>query len=123
MKPGCVRSWRRHDDFQPAPGKEFVMLASLTAKSQAIARDGTAPEAAVEVLAAYLVERGVLDTTNLERARRLAGESGNRLDTVLTQLGLVSEYSLSEGLAAILGLRIATPADYPENPILPDRLR
>src|SRR5262249_40433716 len=122
MKPGCARLWRRHDDCRHMPGKEFAMLASLTAKSQAIATDATAPEAAVEGLAAYLVDGGVLDTANLERARRLAGESGNRLDTVLTQLGLVSDYSLAEGLAAILGLRIATPTDYPENPILPDRL-
>ena len=99
------------------------MLASLTAKSQAASRESGTPEATVEVLAAYLVERGVLDTANLERARRLAAESGNRLDMVLTQLGLVSEYALAEGLAAILALRIATPADYPENPILPDRLR
>jgi general secretion pathway protein E len=99
------------------------MLSSLTAKSQAISREGAAPEATVEVLAAYLVERGVLDLANLDRARRLAAESGNRLDGVLTQLGLVSEYSLAEGLAAVLGLRIAKPADYPENPILAERLR
>ena len=45
------------------------------------------------------------------------------MTSVLTQLGLVSEYALAEGLAAILALRIAKPADYPENPILPERLR
>ncbi|HWU57005.1 MAG TPA: ATPase, T2SS/T4P/T4SS family, partial [Rhizomicrobium sp.] len=95
------------------------MLASLTAKSQ----QGVTPEAAIEVLAAYLVERGLLDPANLERGRRTAAESGNRLDSVLTQLGLVSELALAEGLAAVMGLKIATPADYPESSILPERLR
>jgi general secretion pathway protein E len=93
------------------------MLASLTAKSH------DAPDATIEVLAAYLVERGQLDPANLERGRRTAGESGNRLDSVLTQLGLVSELALAEGLAAVMALKIASPADYPEDPILPERLR
>src|SRR3569623_908832 len=95
------------------------MLASLTAKSH----ENTAPEATIEVLAAYLVERGQLDPANLERGRRTAAESGNRLDSVLPQLGQVSELALAEGLAAVMALKIAAPADYPENPILPERLR
>jgi general secretion pathway protein E len=95
------------------------MLASLTAKSHPFAP----PEATIEVLAAYLVERGQLDPANLERGRRTAAESGNRLDSVLTQLGMVSELALAEGLAAVMALKIAVPADYPENPILPERLR
>jgi general secretion pathway protein E len=95
------------------------MLASLSAKS----RDNLTPEAAIEVLAATLIERGLLDAASLERGRRMASESGNRLDTVLTQLGLVSEYSLAEGLAAVMSLKIAAAADYPAEPVLPERLR
>jgi len=95
------------------------MLASLTAKSH----QGASPEATIEVLAAYLVERGLLDPANLERGRRTAAESGSRLDSILTQLGLVSELSLAEGLAAVTALKIATPEHYPENAILPERLR
>jgi general secretion pathway protein E len=95
------------------------MLTSLNAKSQ----NGSTPEATIEVLAAYLAERGLLDPANLERGRRMAAESGSRLDTVLTQLGLVSEHALAEGLAAIMSLKIAAPADYPEGAILPERLR
>jgi general secretion pathway protein E len=53
----------------------------------------------------------------------VAAESGSRLDTVLTQLGLVSEYALAEGLAAVMSLKIAAPADYPQSSILPERLR
>jgi len=95
------------------------MLASLTAKSS----QSASPEATVEVLAAYLVERGLLDPANLERGRRTVAESGSRLDSVLTQLGLVSELSLAEGLAAVTALKIATPENYPQNAILPERLR
>src|ERR1700754_882826 len=95
------------------------MLASLNAKS----RSNPAPDATIEVLAATLIERGVLDAPGLERGRRVAAESGSRLDTVLTQLGLVSEYALAEGLAAVMSLKIAAPADYPENAILAERLR
>ena len=94
-----------------------MMLASL--KSQT----GTSPEATIEILASYLVERGSLDPAGLDRGRRVAAESGSRLDSVLTQLGLVSEHTLAESLAAIMRLRIAVPADYPESAILPDRLR
>ena len=95
------------------------MLASLTATSQ----KSISPDATIEALAAYLVARGQLDPANLERGRRMAAESGNRLDSVLTQLGLVSDYALAQGLAEIMALKIAAPADYPESPILPDRLR
>ena len=93
------------------------MLASLNSEFVA------SPQATVEVLAGYLVEHGLLDPANLERGRRVAAESGSRLDSVLTQLGLVSEHTLAEGLAAIMRLRIAAPADYPQSAILPDRLR
>src|SRR5258707_12734998 len=53
----------------------------------------------------------------------MEAESGSRLDSVLTQLGLVSEHALAEGLAAIMALKIAVPTDYPESSILPERLR
>ena len=95
------------------------MLASLNPKPRPV----PAPDATIEVLAARLVERGVLDAASLERGRRVAAESGNRLDSVLTQLGLVSEYALAEALAAVMSLKIAAPPDYPQAPILAERLR
>ncbi|HKY18433.1 MAG TPA: type II secretion system ATPase GspE [Rhizomicrobium sp.] len=95
------------------------MLASLSAKADA----DPAPQAVLEVLAQHLVERGLLDSANLERGKRMAAESGNRLDSVLTQLGLVSEQSLAQALASVLSLKIAIPDDYPQAPILPERLR
>ena len=82
--------------------------------------DGAAP---LDHLAALLVERGHCDGHSLERGRRVASESGQRLDKVLIQLGLVSERDLAEAYAALLGLPLASPDHYPQgDPLLPDRL-
>lgn len=74
-------------------------------------------------LARLLLERNLIDATGLERAKRVAAESGTRLDQVMTQLGLISERALAEALAAMLGAPLAGAADYPEAPVLPDRLK
>jgi general secretion pathway protein E len=84
---------------------------------------GLSPEVALDILARNLVESGQLDAASLDRGRRIAADSGSRLDTILTQLGLVSERALAEGFAALLSLKIAGPSDYPQTAILPDRLR
>src|SRR5271166_2909033 len=80
-------------------------------------------EAYAVALGDLLTKEGRLDQQNLERAGRLARESGARLDRVLTQLGLISDRQLAEVMARMLGIRIAAPADYPQVPILPDRLK
>ncbi len=81
------------------------------------------PERFTAALGELLIQQGQLDATSLDRGRRLAGESGGRLDTVLSQLGLVSERALAEATARLLRLKIAAPLDYPAEAILPDRLR
>src|SRR5205814_265528 len=43
----------------------------------------------------FLVAGGVIDSLVLERARSAAGKSGERLDRVLTKLGLVPEENLA----------------------------
>ncbi|MDR3436843.1 ATPase, T2SS/T4P/T4SS family [Telmatospirillum sp.] len=80
-------------------------------------------DAAVAALCSSLVERGLCDGKTIERARRVAEESGQRPDRVLTQLGLVSEQALAETVAALLGLQRAVPQDYPSEPLFPDRLK
>jgi len=77
----------------------------------------------LEALSSVLLERGLVDDKTLERARRVAGETGQRLDAVLTQLGLVSERGLAEALAAFLGLPLVTADRYPDAPLLVDRLK
>ncbi len=67
----------------------------------------------VDALAALLVAQDHCDVRTLERGRRVAAESGQRLDKVLIQLGLVSERGLAEAFAALLGLEVAAPDRYP----------
>ncbi len=69
-----------------------------------------------------LLRLGQCDGQTLERGRRVAAETGQRLDAVLLQLGLVTERGLADAYAALLGVPIASPARYPEAPLLPDLL-
>ena len=89
--------------------------------------DSPAPLAAsgdrLEALSSVLLERGLVDDKTLDRARRVASETGQRLDAVLTQLGLVSERGLAEALALFLGLPLVTADRYPDAPLLVDRLK
>ncbi len=87
-------------------------------------RPGDAQLAAdpVERLAALLLETGQCDARTLERGRRVAEESGSRLDTVLLQLGLVSERGLADAYCRLLGMRLASPERYPAEPLLAERL-
>ncbi|HTC11373.1 MAG TPA: ATPase, T2SS/T4P/T4SS family [Acetobacteraceae bacterium] len=64
-------------------------------------------------LADLLVTRGQCDTRTLERARSVASETGQRLDLVLMQLGLLTERGLAETYAALFTLPIAEPGRYP----------
>ena len=75
------------------------------------------PEAADDGVAALLIERGKLNAQGLERARRLRRESGERLEAILTKLGLVTERDLAEALAAHLELSLVAPADLPAAPV------
>src|SRR5208283_5378863 len=75
-----------------------------------------------ERLGALLVSQGHCDTKTLERARSVAAESGQRLDSVLIQLGLVSERGLAEALAALLTLPLVAAEHYPAEPLLTERL-
>ena len=74
-------------------------------------------------LGAVLIEGGMVDQRSFERARRVAAETDTRLDRILTQLGIVSERSLAEAFAGLLGLPLATAREYPEAPLFADRLK
>src|SRR5215831_8869541 len=92
----------------------FESVASPTVRdaAEALARLGPA-----------LIDSGAIDQRTLERARRVAVETGGRLDRVLTQLGLISERGLAEALARLVGAPIVRPADYPETALFVDRLK
>ncbi len=69
-------------------------------------------------LGEFLVRHGKLDGAGLERARRLSESQGERVDRVLTKLGLVSEHDMAEAIAAELDLPLARAADFPDAPVL-----
>src|SRR5689334_7258006 len=81
------------------------------------------PDNALARLGPALIESGALDQRTLERARRVAAETGGRLDRVLTQLGLISERGLAEALARLVSAPLVAAADYPSEPLFVDRLR
>jgi len=69
-----------------------------------------------------LLAEGRIDRGGLERARRLAGESDERLPAVLAKLGLVSERDLAQAMAIELDLPRAAPAQFPDEPLYRERL-
>ncbi|HTV46463.1 MAG TPA: ATPase, T2SS/T4P/T4SS family [Stellaceae bacterium] len=70
-----------------------------------------------------LIASGAVDQRTLERARRVASDTGGRLDRVLTQLGLVSERALAEAWAQIFAAPIVATTDYPDTALFVDRLK
>lgn len=66
-----------------------------------------------------LIERGKLDTANLERALRLQqAEGGERIGAILIRAGMTAERDVVEALSAQLGLPLVPATDYPELPVL-----
>ncbi|MEE9250391.1 MAG: type II secretion system ATPase GspE [Alphaproteobacteria bacterium] len=68
-------------------------------------------------LGAFLVEKGLLDRAGLERAERLCKGSGERLNGVLTKLGLISERDMAAALAEYLDVPPLGAGDFPDAPV------
>jgi general secretion pathway protein E len=96
----------------------MVMTASAATQPELA---GSAPDAA-EAIALRLVEAGRLDRRGLERAQRLVVDGRESLLQVLAKLGLVAERDLAEAIGEILDLPLASAKDYPERPLLEERL-
>ncbi len=79
--------------------------------------------APLDRLAQVLIDAGQCDARAVERARRVAGETGQRFDAALLQLGLVSERGMATAYAALLGLELAEAGRYPaDRPLCTDAL-
>ncbi|WP_229743754.1 GspE/PulE family protein [Aliidongia dinghuensis] len=98
-------------------------MAATSPSSNAPGSAAPGADDRLEALSGVLLERGLVDDKTLERARRVAAETGQRLDAVLTQLGLVSERGLAESLSAYLALPLVGADRYPDAPLLQDRLK
>jgi general secretion pathway protein E len=68
-------------------------------------------------LAARLVAEGKLDEAGADRVLRLRAESAERLEQILTKLGLVAEKDIAAAISDELGLPLAAPGDYPDAPV------
>ena len=74
-------------------------------------------------LGEILIERGKLDPANLERALKLQeGESREKVGVILLRLGMVSGRDLADALADQLDLPLAQATDFPEIPLMEERL-
>jgi general secretion pathway protein E len=70
-----------------------------------------------------LLARSAIDVNGLDRARRVADESGSRLDVVVAKLGLVGDRVIAEVLSDLLKLPMADPSQYPDAPVAPERFK
>ncbi len=71
---------------------------------------------------AILEQWGRLDRAGAGRARSAQAASGERLDRVLTRLGLAAEGDVARALAAALALPLVEARDYPAAPVGEDRI-
>jgi general secretion pathway protein E len=101
--------------MQPMAIDTFVSPAPDTAADH--------PADELSRLGEILLADGGLDQRSLERARRVAAETGGRLDRVVTQLGMISERGLAEALSELVGAPVVRPADYPDAPLFFERLK
>ncbi len=74
-----------------------------------------------------VTDSGLVAVETLARASVVQEESGERLDAVLTRLGLISETALAHAIAQAADLRLIGPDDFPDtaldSPVSPKFLR
>jgi general secretion pathway protein E len=70
-----------------------------------------------------LLEEGKLDADNLQRALTLQqAEPGSRIGEILVRLGSITQADVARTLAVQFGLPLMAAADYPEFPMLEERV-
>ena len=70
-----------------------------------------------------LIERGKLDAVNLERALRAQEvDQRERIGAILIRTGMTAERDVIEALSTQLGLPIVASGEYPELPVLEERV-
>ncbi len=69
-----------------------------------------------------VLDRGLVSPETLSRARLVQVETGERLDSVMTRLGMIAEQVLATAISDETGLPIASTGDFPAEPVLGDAL-
>ena len=70
----------------------------------------------------HLIETGKLNVPALERAEKLASQSTEPIELILTRLGLISERELADAFSTFLKQPVIEAADFPDAPLLEDKL-
>jgi len=65
----------------------------------------------------FIVSSDLITAESLVRAKAVQGGSGERMDAVLTRLGLITERALAEALAKATGLPQVEAEDFPAAPV------
>ena len=74
-------------------------------------------------LGEILIERGKLDAASLEQALRVQeADKRERIGTILIRTGMTAEREVVDALSEQLGLPVVAAADYPDLPILEERV-
>ncbi|NNE84899.1 MAG: type II secretion system ATPase GspE [Alphaproteobacteria bacterium] len=84
--------------------------------------DGAGEDIARSPLLDLLVENGKIDHREAERVNRLANETHEQTDILLTRLGLITEEALARLLSQLLGMPLVERSEYPESPLLENQL-
>src|SRR5262245_58504886 len=71
----------------------------------------------------FLIQSGLLDRLAADRAYQAQRQTGERIDVVIAQLGLMSEVALAEALGRYMNLPLASADIYPVVAIRPDLLK
>ncbi len=100
------------------------MQGSQSSKAQSLAhrRFAAGGGAFAEEFGAFLLDARALDELALQRSQRATKQSGERLDRVLTKLGLVSEADLYAHLSKFLDIPLLEPLGLPLEPVLTDKI-
>jgi len=69
-----------------------------------------------------LAENGKIDRREAERVNRLANETHEQTDILLTRLGLITEDALARLLSELLGMPLVGRSEYPDSPLLENQL-
>ncbi len=73
-------------------------------------------------LEGFLLERGLVTSAELGKARQMHGETGERLITTLRRLGIISGQDLAGAVAAYYKLPTVREGDWPKSAVLGDVL-
>ena len=81
-----------------------------------------APSEVAGSLDQLVLDRELVSPETLARARAVQSETGERLDAVLTRLGLISEVALAQAISRATGFRLARSEDFPAEAVAADTL-